>query len=164
MIKLVLVFVFYYTLATAKDYKLRKLPKAMSGNHPTVPTSHATPEDNRGPPSPQPPRFLDKFETQCKVLKVFDNMGRFENNDKTTVGFDWNLLCDDFAPFIELICPTEEYVEDICSMPFPFENRAVREKYCIPYFGEGHPECVQACINFVSAAGNRGGCCDYSCD
>ena len=102
----------------------------------------------------------------CMVLETFDHMGRRENNDRSIAGLSWELLCDDFESVDELICPTDEAVDGICSHKNPHLNPAVKEFWCIPVFeviedGDLRAECIKHCVNYVSNA--RGDCCGLSC-
>lgn len=111
---------------------------------------------------------VEDAEDLCTLFEVFDNNGRFENNDKSIPGFEWPDLCDDFRPFNDWLCPSVTAVQEgICSHRRPWLNPAVREHYCGPLLeslppGPRRESCETWCTNYVSK--DRGDCCDMECD
>ena len=109
----------------------------------------------------------EDVEDFCTLLEVFDNMGRFENNDKSIPGFEWPDLCDDFRPFNDWLCPSETIVQTgICNHPRPYLNPAIRLHYCASLLkslpaGPRRESCETWCTNYVSQ--DRGNCCDLEC-
>jgi hypothetical protein len=103
----------------------------------------------------------DFVELTCNMLETFDSLGRNENR-LPEGGLVWDHLCDEFDPLDEYLCPTEGFVEAICSANKPFENPAVKKNWCIPVFGAiedtvRRNDCIKFCTIYVSAA--RGDCC-----
>ena len=109
----------------------------------------------------------ENVEDLCTLWEVFDNMGRAENNNREIPGFEWNLLCDDFVPLQNWLCPSEDIVEEgICSHRRPWLNPAIREHYCSPLVdlmpeGPRRESCETWCTNYVSQ--DRGDCCNIDC-
>lgn len=109
----------------------------------------------------------DQVEDLCTLFEVFDNMGRYENDNPAIPGFEWGDLCDDFAPFNDWLCPSDDVVQlGICSHRRPWLNPSIRQFYCGPLL-ENMPEgprresCETWCTNYVSQ--DRGDCCDIQC-
>ena len=111
---------------------------------------------------------VEDAEDLCTLLEVFDNMGRYENNDKSIPGFEWRDLCDDFHPLNHWLCPSESIVQTgICNHPRPWLNPAIRLHYCAPLLeslpvGPRRDACETWCTNYVSQ--DRGDCCEIKCE
>ncbi|CAB9499728.1 expressed unknown protein [Seminavis robusta] len=101
----------------------------------------------------------------CDFLVAYNRLGRNEHNNVSSP-LDWKMLCDDFEPLDQHLCPMGRHLEGICSHRKPHLNPSVRVNFCSPIFSllteeQGRSQCTRMCINYVSEA--RGGCCDIAC-
>ena len=87
-------------------------------------------------------------------------------NDGTNI--DWSSACPPLHDLNPHICPSGQYLDDICSSRYRIHlNPSVRYEYCKPLLGgiedeEDRDDCVKACVRYVSR--DRGDCCKFECE
>lgn len=108
----------------------------------------------------------------CSAYMIYDYLTRKMERDSPLqndgTNIDWSSACPPLHDLNPHICPSGQYLDDICSSRYRIHlNPSVRYEYCKPLLGgiedeEDRDDCVKACVRYVSR--DRGDCCKFECE
>mmetsp|Transcript_12534 Transcript_12534/g.27203 ORF Transcript_12534/g.27203 Transcript_12534/m.27203 type:complete len:174 (-) Transcript_12534:3105-3626(-) len=107
-------------------------------------------------------------EELCSAFMIYDFLTRKMQHESSNYNIDWSSVCPPLQDLNPQLCPTGQYLLDICTEPYRVDlNPSVRYDYCEPLLARIDHEkdrlhCVRACIRYVSR--ERGDCCQFECE
>ena len=112
-------------------------------------------------------------EELCSAFMIYDFMTRKMQRERGANREDrndiyWSSACAPLESLNQQLCPTGQYLEDICTGPYRINlSPSVNYDYCKPLLAniendKDRSDCTSACVKYVSR--DRGDCCTFSCE